>query len=132
LHGPVYRHGIEKAHGPRWRKIAREIGVKRPASTQEAKVVECRYFATCPTCGKTVAERHLIIRKMRNATSRCHHATVVWHDRQTGAVKPLPTAGLRPAMRDLDVIDLTYAEMSPGRKAAYTKRMRAIDPQWKP
>lgn len=118
LHGPCYKGAREKPHGRRWQLIARSIGVKAPAATKKAEMPDRRYVANCPTCGKVIATRHIIIAAARRFRSRCHSETVVWTDRQAGRpAKPMATAA--------STLDLDYSQMTPGRKAAYTKRMRA-------
>lgn len=119
LHGPCYKNSAEKAHGPRWQRIARQIGVKAPKASKKVEMPERRYIAHCPSCGKVIATRHILIAKARRFRSRCHSETVVWTDLQAGA-----PAASKPRLAAAPTLDLDYGSMTPGQKAAYTKRMQ--------
>jgi predicted SprT family Zn-dependent metalloprotease len=50
--------GPGAGHGPRWRKIARELGARPERCTgADAKTVPGAWVGTCPGCGRTI-ERH--------------------------------------------------------------------------
>lgn len=135
LHGPVFKNGREKAHGPRWQRIARSIGVKAPKASKKVDMPPPRYVATCPVCAKVIGERHILLAAARTWRSRCHSATVVWTDRhsRTGTVAPAKPVA-RPVPRRAPVMSVAYSKMTPGQKAAYTKRLNAARAaeQWNP
>lgn len=80
--------GARAGHGPRWRAVARQLGVRNPkASAQPSKRRHGRYIATCPACGATFS-KHRVTEHMREQaySCRCHRPGsrhLVWTDTKT-------------------------------------------------
>lgn len=122
-------------HGPEWVAAAKALGHPGPARVTHAHVALTvsaprKFYATCEHCGPStiVSTRDILTPKARRCICRRHRTALTWHRWGTGAVAmsaPPMTAAPVPSRPGETQLALTYAEMSPGQKAAYTKRARA-------
>jgi predicted SprT family Zn-dependent metalloprotease len=105
LHGPgeivTDRYGRrrrENPHGPRWQKIARDLGHTGPGRVTAARVAHTesaprRWYATCPSCGdRVITERHILKpAAARRLLCGRHRLALIWHDRNLEPIAPPPT-----------------------------------------